>query len=98
MGVVCRGSRAIVQLNVRNATEPGCRHVKSVMAVEALCVNIVTVVDMLIFAKNAEEKVLFYVAVAAEVEFIVTKLALTAKKRVVFSAHLAEEPVGDDEF
>jgi hypothetical protein len=90
--------RAIIQLNVRNAVGPGCRPVKSVTAVEALCVSIVMAVGMLIFAKNAEEKGLFYVVVAAEVEFIVTKLALTAKKRVVLSAQLVEEPVGDDEF
>jgi hypothetical protein len=56
------------------------------------------VADMLIFAKNAGEKALFYAAVAEEAEFIVTKLALTVKKRVVLNAHLAEELVGDDEF
>lgn len=92
-----RRTRTGVRANAVYVRGPGCRRAGNVPAAEVLSANSAVAAGMPKSAKNAEEKGLYYAGGAVEAGFIVTKLALTAVKRVVLSAHLVEEPVGDDE-
>jgi hydrogenase maturation factor HypF (carbamoyltransferase family) len=94
---ILRRTRTGGSRNAVYVMEQACRHVKNVPVAAVLSVSSVMAAVMPNSAKNAGVKVLFCVGGVEAAEFIMTKLALTAKKRVVLSAHLVEEPVGDDE-